>query len=105
MQTIQDRNNEKQCQDEEGDKTEEPRGPTNIEAFNALEVAMEWVQRQDSVDRIQLMHLKRLRDMAVEKRMSSTEAENSKKFLFSIAMIFNVDCAMYITSVGRTQTH
>ena len=61
------RNSEKQCQDEEGDKTEEPRGPTSIEAFNALEVAMEWVQRQDSVDRIQLLHLKRLRDVAVEK--------------------------------------
>ena len=58
---------------------------------------MEWVQRQDSVDRIQLMHLKRLRDMAVEKKMSSAEAENSKEFLFPIAMIFNVDCAMYVT--------
>ena len=66
-------------------------------AFNALEVVMEWVQRQDSVDRIQLMHLKRLRDMAVEKRMSSTEAENSKEFLFPIAMIFNVYCASCVT--------
>ena len=47
MGTIQDRNSEEQCQDEEGDKTEEPRGPTDTEAFNALEVAMEWVQRQD----------------------------------------------------------
>ena len=25
--------------------------------FNALEVAMEWVQLQDSFDRIQLLHL------------------------------------------------
>ena len=52
MQTIQDTNSEKQCQDEEGDKTEEFREPTDIEAFSALEVAMEWVQRQDSVDRM-----------------------------------------------------
>ena len=41
MQTIQGRNSEKQCQDEEGDKTEEFRGPTDIEAFSPLEVAME----------------------------------------------------------------
>ena len=53
MQTILDRKSEMQCQDEEGDETEEPRGLTDIEAFNALEIAMKWVQRQDSVDRIQ----------------------------------------------------
>ena len=71
MQTIQDNNSEKQCQDK-GDKTEEPRGPTYIEAFNVLEVAMlEWVQRQDSVDCIQLLLLKRLWDMAAKNRMSS----------------------------------
>ena len=52
MQTIQGRQSEKQCQDEEGDKTEESRGSTNIEAINAFEVATEWVQRQESVDRI-----------------------------------------------------
>ena len=40
-------------------------------AFNALEVAIEWVQLQDSTDPIQLLHLKRLRDMVAEKRMSS----------------------------------
>ena len=34
MQIIQDRNSEKQCQDKEGDKTEEPRGSTSIEAFS-----------------------------------------------------------------------
>ena len=56
MQTIQDRNSEERCQDEKGDKTEELKGPTD--AFKALEVAMEWVQWQDSVDRIQLLHLK-----------------------------------------------
>ena len=70
MQTIQDRNSEQQCQNEEGDKTEKPRGPTDTEAFNALEVVMEWVQRQDSVNRIQLLHLKRLMNMAAEKRIS-----------------------------------
>ena len=53
MQTIQDRNSEKQCQDEEGDKTDEPRGPTSIEAFNVFEVAMERVQRQNSFDGFQ----------------------------------------------------
>ena len=57
MQIIQDRNSEEQCQDEVWDKSEELRGPIDTEAFNALEVAMEWVQRQDSVDRNQLLHL------------------------------------------------
>ena len=41
MQTVQDRNSEEQRQDEEGDKTEKPRGPTDTEAFNALGIAME----------------------------------------------------------------
>ena len=43
MQIIEDRNSEEQCQDEEGFKTEEPRGPADTEAFNALEVAMKCV--------------------------------------------------------------
>ena len=87
MQTIQDRNSEKQCQDEEGDKTEEPVGLAGKEAFNALEVTVEWVQRQDSVDRIQLLHLKRLRDMAVEKRMSSLKQKTQKNFFWEITTI------------------
>ena len=80
MQTIQDRNSEKQCQDEEVDKTEQPSGPTDIEAFNALEVVIEWIQQQDSVNCIQLLHLKRLRDMAAEKRMSSLKQKILKNF-------------------------
>ena len=36
--------------------------------LNELEVAMEWVQRQDSVDPIRLLHLKRLRDIPAEKK-------------------------------------
>ena len=80
MQTSQNRNSEEQCQDEEGDKTEESRGPTDTEAFNALEVEMEWVQRQDSVERNQFLHLKRLRDMAEEKRMSSLKQKSLKNF-------------------------
>ena len=58
MQTIQDRNIEKQYHDDGGNKNEEPRGPSDTEAFNALEDAVELVQRQDSADRIQLLHLK-----------------------------------------------
>ena len=41
MQTI-DRNNEKQYHDDGGDKTEEPRDPTDTEAFNALEDDVYW---------------------------------------------------------------
>ena len=74
---------EEQWDDEEGDKAEEPRGPSSIEAFDALEVAMEWVQQQDSVDRIHLLYLKRLRNMAVEKRMSSLKQKTLKNFFSS----------------------
>ena len=48
--------------------------------FNALEVAMEWVQRQYSIDPIQLLHLKRLRDIAAEKKMSSLMQKTLKNF-------------------------
>ena len=41
----------------------EHRKKGELGAFNALEVTMEWIQRQDSVDPIQLLHLKRLRDI------------------------------------------
>ena len=93
MQTFQDKNSEKQCQDEEGEKTE-PRGPTDTEAFNALEVAMEWVQWQDSVDHIQLLHLKISRDMAAEKRMSSLKQKTLKNFFFLLKrfLICIVEC-------------
>ena len=59
----------------------------NIEHFNALEIAMEWAQRQDSVDRIQLLHFKRLRGNGCRKKNVLIEAENSN-FFFPIITVF-----------------
>ena len=70
MQTIQDRYSEEQCQDK-GDKTEEPRGPTDTEAFNAIKVEMEWVIRQ---------RFRRLHSLTAEKRMSSLKQKSLKNF-------------------------
>ena len=61
-------------------------------AFNVLEVAMEWVQLQDSVDPIQLLHLK-FRDMAAEKRMSLLMQKTLKNF-FSPSECFLLMCIM-----------
>ena len=60
-------------------------------AFNAVEVEIEWVQWQDSDDPIQLLHLKRLRDIAAEKRMSSLMQKTLKNF-FSPSECFLLMC-------------
>ena len=61
-------------------------------AFNALEVAMKLVQRRGSIDPIQFLHLKRLRDMASEKRMSSFKQKTLKNFFSTLQRHFNVYC-------------
>ena len=76
-----------QCEDDETDRTTESRGPIYAEEFSELAVAMEWQQWQNSVDPVQLLLLKRLRDMAAVKIISyEYEAEDSQEFLFTITI-------------------
>ena len=45
--------------------------PFHAEAFEALDVAFKWFERQDESDPIQLLQLKRIRDLAAMKRCDS----------------------------------
>jgi len=51
-----------------------PKGPTSAEAFAAFETGLEWFEKQAECCPIQLLLLKRLRDLAAEKRCSSSSS-------------------------------
>ncbi|KAK9686741.1 hypothetical protein QE152_g36986 [Popillia japonica] len=71
-QQIKDDNQEGGEEEEDGEDTEvEDDVPTHDEAFTCLEKAMKWLERQAESDTIQLLSLKRLRDLAAKKRVSS----------------------------------
>ncbi|PSN40487.1 hypothetical protein C0J52_05238 [Blattella germanica] len=60
--------------DEEKEPSDEDcaeKGPSSEEAFHCLETAMKWVEQQEECDAVQLLCLKRLRDLAAKKRVSS----------------------------------
>ncbi|OWR43822.1 jerky protein [Danaus plexippus plexippus] len=62
------------CENEEKEETEtedECQGPSHAEAFEALEIAFKWFERQEESDSLQLLQLKRIRDLAVMKRCDS----------------------------------
>ncbi|XP_023247529.1 jerky protein homolog-like [Copidosoma floridanum] len=48
-----------------------PKKPSHAEAFNAFETGLEWFESQDECCPTQLLLLKRLRDLAAQKRVSS----------------------------------
>ncbi|OWR46734.1 transposase [Danaus plexippus plexippus] len=56
------------CENEEKEETEtedECQGPSHAEAFEALEIAFKWFERQEESDSLQLLQLKRIRDLAM----------------------------------------
>ncbi|GFV18216.1 uncharacterized protein TNCV_170191 [Trichonephila clavipes] len=56
--------------DEDEDiNTESSKGPSNADAFSALETAMEWYGQQSECYPTQQLLLKRIRDLAAKKRM------------------------------------
>lgn len=55
--------------DEEQEQAEN--GPTHAEAFLALETAMAWCERQSECNIIDVLQIKRMRDIAAKKRLSS----------------------------------
>ncbi|PSN40283.1 hypothetical protein C0J52_22089 [Blattella germanica] len=70
-------------------KEEEPsdedcaeKGPSSEEAFHCLETAMKWVEQQEECDAVQLLCLKRLRDLAAKKRVSSLKQKQNSGLLF-----------------------
>ncbi|GFT12894.1 uncharacterized protein TNCV_5095941 [Trichonephila clavipes] len=54
--------------DEDEDYNESSKDPSNAHAFSALETALEWYEQQSECCPIQLLLLKRIRDLAAKKR-------------------------------------
>ncbi|PSN51225.1 hypothetical protein C0J52_10562 [Blattella germanica] len=61
-------------------KTVLKKGPSNEEAFHCLETAMKWVEQQEECDDVQLLCLKRLRDLAAKKRVLSLKQKKILDF-------------------------
>ncbi|GFU83642.1 uncharacterized protein TNCV_1411801 [Trichonephila clavipes] len=55
-------------EDEDNNNSESSKGPSNADAFSALETAMEWYEQQSEYCPTQLLLLKRMRDLAAKKR-------------------------------------
>ncbi|GFT14476.1 uncharacterized protein TNCV_4004421 [Trichonephila clavipes] len=54
--------------DDADNNSESSKGPSNANAFSALETVMEWYEQQSECCPTQLLLLKRIRDLAVKKR-------------------------------------
>ncbi|PSN44442.1 hypothetical protein C0J52_23952 [Blattella germanica] len=56
------------CDEEEEPSDEDcaEKGPSSEEAFHCLETTMKWVEQQEECDAVQLLCLKRLRDLAAK---------------------------------------
>ncbi|GFY17068.1 uncharacterized protein TNCV_1088441 [Trichonephila clavipes] len=50
-------------EDEDNNNNESSKGPSNADAFSALETAMEWYEQQSECSPTQLLLLKRIRDI------------------------------------------
>nr|CAH7713116.1 unnamed protein product [Callosobruchus chinensis] len=48
-------------------------GPSASEAFAALETALKWMERQPECDHLQLLTVKRMRDLAARKRLKTAK--------------------------------
>ncbi|GFU31712.1 uncharacterized protein TNCV_1175951 [Trichonephila clavipes] len=53
---------------DEDNNTESSKGPSNADAFSALEAAIRWYEQQSECYPTQLLLLKRIRDFAAKKR-------------------------------------
>jgi len=61
-----------------------PKGPTSAEAFAAFETGLEWFEKQAECCPTQLLLLKRLRDLAAEKRVAAHRQIKIDNFLIKI---------------------
>ncbi|GFV43160.1 uncharacterized protein TNCV_1574061 [Trichonephila clavipes] len=55
-------------EDEDNNNNESNKSPSNADAFSALETAMEWYEQQSECCPIQLLLLKRIKDLSANKR-------------------------------------
>lgn len=68
--------------DQDDDYVSVEKGPTNEEAFLCFETAIKWLEQQDECDAMQLLSLKRLRDLAAKKRVSKLKQTNILNFFY-----------------------
>ncbi|XP_050338865.1 jerky protein homolog-like [Bactrocera neohumeralis] len=68
---IEDLNNNEREDEEDTETGEVCQVPSHAEAFEALDIDFKWFERQDVSDPIQLLQLKRIRDLAAMKRNDS----------------------------------
>ncbi|GFV16155.1 hypothetical protein TNCV_3379191 [Trichonephila clavipes] len=59
---------DKTDEDEDNHNDESSKDPSNADAFSALETAMEWYKKESECCPLQLLLLKRIRDLAANKR-------------------------------------
>ncbi|CAH0729636.1 unnamed protein product, partial [Brenthis ino] len=76
--------NEQQEMQDETEKNvdvENDAGPSHAEAFQALEIALKWYEKQTECDTVSLLQLKRIRDVAAIKRKSGLRQMTITKYL------------------------
>ncbi|GFS51706.1 uncharacterized protein TNCV_613851 [Trichonephila clavipes] len=66
-------------EDEDNKNNKSSKGPSNADAFSALETAMEWYRQQSESCPTQLLLLKRIRDLAAKKRKCTMAQRKDNK--------------------------
>ncbi|GFS47904.1 hypothetical protein TNCV_3598781 [Trichonephila clavipes] len=79
--------------DEDEDNSESSKGPSNVDMFSALEIAMEWFEQQSECCPTQLLLLKRIRYLVAKKRRCTmVQRKISKTPMEILKMLSKVYC-------------
>ncbi|GFV85456.1 hypothetical protein TNCV_3772801 [Trichonephila clavipes] len=73
-------------EDEDNNNNESSKGPSNADAFSALETAIEWYEQQSECYLTQLMLLKIIRDIEVKKRCTKCPVSYTAWIAFSFRL-------------------
>lgn len=84
VENILQANEQQEMQDEteENVDSENDAGPSHAEAFQALETAFKWFEKQTECDTVSLLQLKRIRDVAAMKRKNCLRQMTITKYIF-----------------------
>ncbi|GBP29919.1 Jerky protein homolog-like [Eumeta japonica] len=79
-------------------------GPSASEAFAGLETALKWMERQPECDHLQLLNVKRMRDLTARKRLKTakqlTLTEMFKKTMIFISKLVHKDITAHAVTCG-----
>ncbi|GFW19954.1 uncharacterized protein TNCV_866601 [Trichonephila clavipes] len=81
-------------EDTDNNNNESSKGPSNADAFSALETAMEWYEQQSECCPTQILLFKRIRDLAAKNRIVqgdniSNDCVNAGLFTLMIFLVNN----------------